>query len=102
MIAGPFSPLSFTQAPLFVTTFRPEEWLKKNSGWISEQSQRYGTGLQELTPEALRRTFHPRPHPASTEEEANPSSKGQENLPGGDGVTRIRTSLPPRTNRPPE
>jgi hypothetical protein len=57
MIAGPFSPLSFTQAPLFVTTFRPDEWVRRNEGWISDQAKANGVRLPEVTLEALRRMF---------------------------------------------
>jgi len=60
MIAGPFSPLSFTQAPLFVTTFRPEEWVRRNEGWISEQARKNGTHLREVTLEALKKEFNRR------------------------------------------
>jgi DNA helicase HerA-like ATPase len=101
MIAGPFSPLSFTQAPLFVTTFRPDEWLQKNAGWISEQSQRHGPGLRQVTLEALKGAVHRRSYPPSPEEKANPSTKGRDNL-SSDGVTRVRSSLTSRTNPSPE
>jgi Helicase HerA, central domain len=59
MIAGPFSPLSFTQAPLFVTTFRPGDWVRKNEGWIGEQARKNGVQLREVTLEALKGTPAP-------------------------------------------
>lgn len=66
MIAGPFSPLSFTQAPLFVTTFRPAEWVRRNEGWIAEQAKNNGVHLPEVTLEALKNMadnsrYHPAP-----------------------------------------
>lgn len=60
MIAGPFSPLSFTQAPLFVTTFRPGDWVRKNEGWIAEQARENGVQLREVTLEALKAAGAPR------------------------------------------
>jgi hypothetical protein len=65
MIAGPFSPLSFTQAPLFVTTFRPDEWVRRNETWIAEQGRKHGTGLREVTLEALKGPVPRRQHSAS-------------------------------------
>jgi len=39
MIAGPFSPLSFTKAPMFLTSFEPDEWLRSNSDWIRKRAR---------------------------------------------------------------
>jgi hypothetical protein len=93
MIAGPFSPLSFTQAPLFVTTFRPDEWVRRNKTWIAEQARQHGTALQEVTLEALKGPVAGRPYSANAENTPGwpreaAASPTQPTIP-----TQIRTSL---------
>jgi hypothetical protein len=78
MVAGPFSPLSFTKAPLFVTAFEPEEWVKANAHWITERARQHrvrGVRLP-VTLDALRRLSQgqarahggrPAPAPRATE-----------------------------------
>jgi hypothetical protein len=94
MIAGPFSPLSFTQAPLFVTTFRPGEWVKRNEGWIAEQAAHNGVHLPEVTLEVLREMAN-NSRRRSTAENRRGRPAGEPTNPAPwNGPTRIRTSLP--------
>jgi len=93
MIAGPFSPLSFTQAPLFVTTFRPDEWVERNETWIAEQAREHGTGLREVTLEALKRPVPHGKRSASAEKEPGWPPGEAANLTSWGAPTRIRTSF---------
>ena len=90
MIAGPFSPLSFTQAPLFVTTFQPGEWVQRNADWIKEQVDRNGTGLQDITLETLKGAV-------TTGSTGENRTRAKPIISfAGSSNTRIRTSLPRR------
>jgi len=53
MIAGPFSPLSFTKAPLFLTSFEPDEWFRVNSDWIRNRARKDRLPSGPLTVQAL-------------------------------------------------
>lgn len=94
MIAGPFSPLSFTQAPLFVTTFRPDEWVRRNETWIAEQARKHGTGLREVTLEALKGSVPYKLHSAGAEKYSDGLAAEVENPASWTAPTRLRTSLP--------
>ena len=94
MIAGPFSPLSFTQAPLFVTTFRPDEWVRRNEGWIAEQAGNSGVHLPEVTLEALRNVVNNNRHSSTMEKRQGCPANEPGDLDHWNGPTRIRTSLP--------
>lgn len=93
MIAGPFSPLSFTQAPLFVTTFRPEEWVKRNGDWIGEQARHNGVQLREVTLEALRNMTGSQRFPTAGKRQGRTAS-GSANSAPWNGAAQVRTSLP--------
>jgi Helicase HerA, central domain len=97
MIAGPFSPLSFTQAPLFVTTFRPDEWVRKNGEWIAEQARKYNTGLKDVTLLALKSMISDSTNSEAAGKQLERPRETQNNLTQWD-ETRIRTSLPPRAD----
>ncbi len=94
MIAGPFSPLSFTQAPLFVTTFRPNEWVRRNEGWIVEQARNSSVYLQEVTLDALRNMGNNSQDSSTAEKEPGRSADESGNPAPWNGPARIRTSLP--------
>ena len=94
MIAGPFSPLSFTQAPLFVTTFRPDEWVRRNEGWIAEQARNNGMHLREVTLEVLRSKIDNKQYSSTVEKEPGRSAGEPGNPAPWNGPARIRTSLP--------
>lgn len=94
MIAGPFSPLSFTQAPLFVTTFRPSEWVKRNESWISDQARNNGVHLPEVTLEVLRNMADRGQRSPSENKSRERSPSGPEAPAQWNGSARIRTSLP--------
>ncbi|HEX6520500.1 MAG TPA: DUF87 domain-containing protein [Streptosporangiaceae bacterium] len=94
MIAGPFSPLSFTQAPLFVNTFRPAEWVRRNETWIAEQARKHGTRLREVTLEALKGSVPHKRHSAGAEKNSDGPAADGENLASWTAPNRIRTSLP--------
>jgi uncharacterized protein DUF87 len=54
MITGPFSPLSFTKAPIFVESFDPDRWLEENAAWITEKARSAGRSMPStLTVAAL-------------------------------------------------
>jgi hypothetical protein len=101
MITGPFSPLSFTQAPLFVTTFRPGEWVRRNAEWITEQARKHGADLQDVTLDTLKDMVHDQSYPRTAEERSGCPAE-EESLATWDSAAQIRTSLPRRTESPPK
>jgi hypothetical protein len=102
MIAGPFSPLSFTQAPLFVTTFRPDEWVQRNAKWIAEHSRKQGTALQDVTLATLKRMVRDQQPSAIVKDEPDREAAGQKDSVPGGGTARIRTSLSRYTDQTPQ
>jgi len=99
MITGPFSPLSFTQAPLFVTTFRPNEWMENNKEWI-EQTRDRRTGPREITLEALKDAAN-RTAVTAARDSTNAQGEGGMSI-FKDSMPTVRTSLPQDADPPSE
>jgi Helicase HerA, central domain len=91
MIAGPFSPLSFTKAPLFLTSFEPDEWFQFNSDWIRSRARRGRLPNGPLTVEALGgRSLSKRAELASPDHD---SGDGSPAGPGDASRRTVRSSL---------
>jgi DNA helicase HerA-like ATPase len=92
MIAGPFSPLSFTKAPLFVTTHDADQWLVDNGSWIGERSRRHRTMMPtHLSKQNLLDVATS--HAAQRDDTITPMlSQSSE---AAHSAGRIRSSLPP-------
>jgi hypothetical protein len=94
MIAGPFSPLSVMQTPLFVTTFRPNEWMRKNEGWIREQVGNNGMYFEDVRLTTLKDVTGSKLKAAPMEKNVGRPANDHANADPRSGPNRIQTSLP--------